>query len=200
MEAALAVPRERDSPAVVDGALDEEELARELRAGAVDRAGADEGRGQRALEQRLLELGLLRRVRGVTGLRGPLGLEDRHGQPRRLAALPVERPAFVVGVDRARRDDDERADETLQAIELLAVLAMHGDGVEHEVGAIADDGTQLRVVLPVGHDRLDAALREPCGQRARARHRHDLPAVRRQRTRRGAADHPRAPDQHRPRH
>ena len=189
-----------DSPAPVDGALDEEELARELRAGAVDRAGADEGRGQRALEQRLLELGLLRRVRGVTGLRRPLGLEDRHGQPRRLAALPVERPAFVVGVDRARRDDDERADETLQAVELLAVPAMHGDGVEDDLGAFSERSPQLGVVVPVGHDRLDAKLREPCGQRARARHRYDLPAVRRQRTRRGSADHPGAPDQNRPRH
>ena len=100
VEAALAVPRERDAAAAVDGALDEEELARSLRARPVDRAGADERRRQRPGEQRLLELRLLRRVRRVSGLGRPLGLEDRHGQLRRLAALPVERPALVVGVDR----------------------------------------------------------------------------------------------------
>ena len=144
-------------------------------------AGADEGRGQRAVEQRLLELGLLRRVRGVAGLRRPLGLEDRHGQLRRIAALPVERPALVVGVDRGGRDDDERADEALEAVELLAVLAIHRDGVEDDVRAGSERRPQLRVVRPVGHDRLDAELGEPFGQRAGARHGHDLPAVLRQR-------------------
>src|SRR3954469_10391568 len=42
---------------------------------------------------------------------------------------PVERAARVVGVDRGGRDDDERADEALESVELLAVLAIHGDAV-----------------------------------------------------------------------
>ena len=167
MEAALAVPGERDPAAAVDGALDEEELARELRAGAVDRAGTDERGRKRAVEQRLLEFGLTSRVRRVSGLRSSLRLEDRHRHDRRLTALPVERPALVVGVDRGGRDDDERADEPLETVELLAVLAAHGDGVEDDVGARSERRPQLGVVLPVGDDRLDAELREPCGQLAR---------------------------------
>ena len=86
------------------------------------------------------------------------------------------------------------------AVELLAVLAIHGDGIEDDVGARAERRPQLGVVRPVGHDRLDAELREPGGQRAGARDGDDLPAVERQRARRGAADHAGAPDQNRPRH
>jgi hypothetical protein len=200
VEAALALPGERDAAASVDGALDEEELARVLRPRPVDGARADERGRQGAVQQRLLELGLRRRIGRITGLRRRLRLGDRHGQPRQLAALTVERPAVVVGVDRSGRDDDEGTDEAVECVELLPVPAVHGDGVVDDVRAGAERGPQLRIVGPVGRDRLDAELEEPLGQRAGARDGDDFPAVLRQRARRGAADHARAADQHRPRH
>ena len=78
--------------------------------------------------------------------------------------------------------------------------AIHGDTVVDDVRAGAERRPQLRVVFAVRHDRLDAELREPVGQRAGPRHGDDLPAVLRQRTRSGAADHAGAADQHGARH
>jgi hypothetical protein len=200
VEATLASPRDGDAAAIVEGALDEIELARVLHTSAVYGAGPDEGRGQRPMEQRLLELCLVRRVRCRAGLRRRLGLEDRHGKLRRFAALPVERPTLVVGVDRGGRDDDERADEAVERVELHPMCAMHGHAVVDHVRTGADRGPQLAVVLAVGRNRLDAELLEAVGQCAGARDGHHLPAVGRQRVRRGATDQARASDQHRPRH
>ena len=77
---------------------------------------------------------------------------------------------------------------------------VEGDGVEDEVSACADRRPQLRVVGAVRDGGLDSQLGQPVGQRAGAGDRDDLPAVARERARRGAADHPRAADQDRAGH
>ena len=95
------------------------------------------------------------------------------GSTRRLAALAVERAALVVGVDRGGRDDDQRADETVEAVELLAVLAIHRHAVVDDVRAGPERGPQLRVVRAVGRRptrrRAPRALRAACPSATRPR-------------------------------
>ena len=113
MKAALAPVREHDHAAAVECSLHEMPFAWDRSAGAVDRPRPNDRGPQLFLTQQdPFDGGLLRRVVLVPGWHRRLRLADRSMEARELVRRLrlVERPAAIVGVDGATRDDDDRTE------------------------------------------------------------------------------------------